>query len=161
MTHAQLVERAARWLKNSQRCVFVLTELGRTGESPDAIGWMTTGHSVLIECKANRNDFYSDRAKPFRHIAELAIGGTRYYMTPPGLVRPEQLLDGWGLLECEPRIVRRVVAARSYHPPIGVMREMSLLLNAVRRCYGDPKLAGSMKPIRHIEPMTDEAAAVG
>lgn len=153
MSHAELVERAARWLQGSQRCVFVVTEIGRTGECPDAIGWTPNGHSILVECKASRGDFYADRSKPWRRHPDSGIGCTRYYMTAPGLVTVEQVPEGWGLLECEPRIVRRAKQAPTLpRGDYGWRNELTLLLNAVRRCHGDPRITGSMNAIRHIEP---------
>jgi hypothetical protein len=39
-THAQLVQRAALWLRNNERCRVVLTEQTTgSGEIPDALGW--------------------------------------------------------------------------------------------------------------------------
>ena len=66
MTHAQLVERAVRWLR-AYRCGVVLSEQACvSGEMPDAIGWKRASHSVLVECKVTRADFLADRGKPFR-----------------------------------------------------------------------------------------------
>src|SRR3984893_14417938 len=53
MTHAQLVERAVRWLR-SYRCGVVLSEQACVnGEMPDAIGWKRGNHSVLEVCHAS------------------------------------------------------------------------------------------------------------
>ncbi len=127
MTHTELVERAARWLKNTLRCTIVLKEEGscivtppwETGEIPDAIGWRRDGWSILIECKTPLSDFYSDKQKPFRKD-NRGVGQERWYMTPPGILKPAQLKDGWGLAEAHKRIVRRVVTAdrRPLHGPV-------------------------------------------
>ena len=99
MTHAQLVSIAVKWLR-SYRCGVVLSEQAcLSGEMPDAIGWKRACHSVLVECKVTRADFLSDRSKPFRHNPEKALGCERFYLTPAGLVRLEELPKGWGLLE--------------------------------------------------------------
>lgn len=155
MNHAALVERAARWLANTERCVFVVTELSIYAETPDAIGWSPNGRSILVECKANRSDFNADKAKPWRRHPEDGMGTMRYYMTPPDLVTPDQLPHGWGLLEVHGRSVRKVAeAATQVRSTLGHRREIALLLNAVRRCHGDPRLQGTMRPVRHIEPLT-------
>ena len=102
MTHAQLVEKAVRWLR-SYRCGVVLSEQACvSGEMPDAIGWKRANHSVLIECKVTRADFLADRAKPFRLKPEKGVGSERFYLTPPSLVKAEELPAGWGLLELRP-----------------------------------------------------------
>ena len=98
MTHNELCERAARWLQNTQKCRLVLREVVYyVVEIPDAIGWRW-GSSILVECKTSRTDFAVDARKPFRH-ANAGMGEKRYFMTEPGLVRPEELPIGWGLLE--------------------------------------------------------------
>ena len=112
MTHAQLVERAVRWLR-AYRCGVVLSEQACvSGEMPDAIGWKRACHSVLVECKVTRADFLADRAKPFRLKPEKAVGSERFYLTPPGLVKVEELPAGWGLLEASPRTGRDVAGVR-------------------------------------------------
>jgi len=78
----------------------VLTELvayTASGETPDAIGWVN-GASIMVECKRSRSDFLADRKKPARRGGR-ALGHWRFYVTPTGLLRPEELPDGWGLYE--------------------------------------------------------------
>jgi hypothetical protein len=105
MTHDELVQRAARWLKNTQRCGVVLTEfVSYSPETPDAIGWKNGGlWSYLVECKTSLGDFYADAKKPGRSLRRLAgLGRERYYMTPKGLLDVERVRrnrPGWGLLE--------------------------------------------------------------
>ena len=95
MTHAQLVERAVRWLR-AYRCGVVLSEQACVGgEMPDAIGWKRACHSVLVECKVTRADFLADRAKPFRQTPEKGVGSERYYLTLSSLVKAEELPTGW------------------------------------------------------------------
>lgn len=101
MTHAALVQLAARWLEKTRGCGLVLTEFTcATMETPDAIGWrISEGWSVLVECKTSRADFRRDLLKPSRVDLALAIGQERWYLTTPGLIRPEELPETWGLLE--------------------------------------------------------------
>jgi len=101
MNHAELVNRATRWLKNTIGCRVVLSELVAytdTGETPDAIGWVR-GYSILVECKATRPDFRADSKKRARATHMPALGHWRFYLTPPDLVRPGELQHGWGLYE--------------------------------------------------------------
>ena len=86
MTHAQLVDRAVRWLRG-YRCGMVLSEQAcASGEMPDAIGWKQACHSVLVECKVSRPDFLQDRQKPFRLKPEKGVGNERFYLTPQKLI---------------------------------------------------------------------------
>jgi hypothetical protein len=134
MTHSQLVEKAVRWLRH-YRCGLVLSEQACvSGEMPDAIGWKRACHSVLVECKVTRADFLADRAKPFRLKQEQGVGSERFYLTGAGLVRREELLAGWGLLELHGRGVEIVhPSARNLRSAMGFRYEMNLLLASLAR----------------------------
>jgi len=134
MTHAQLVEKAVRWLRH-YRCGVVLSEQAcASGEMPDAIGWKRACHSVLVECKVTRGDFLADRAKPFRQMPEKGVGSERFYLTPPALVQPAELPAGWGLLEWRHgQIVMVRPSARNLRTATGFRYEMNLLLASLRR----------------------------
>ena len=91
----------------------------------------------MIECKASRADFFADRKKPARqHPDVMGLGHGRYYMTPPNLVRADEVPEGWGLLWAGKR-VRRIVNA---HPPNMrrpvdpwiLFREFPILWKAIR-----------------------------
>src|ERR1041385_3731182 len=90
VTHSQLVASAVAWLRK-YRCGIVLSEQACvSGEMPDAIGWKRACHSVLVECKVSRVDFVADQQKPFRQRPELGLGCERFYLTPAGLLHPEE-----------------------------------------------------------------------
>ena len=134
MNHAQLVERAIRWLR-SYRCGVVLSEQACvSGEMPDAIGWKQACHSVLVECKITRADFLADREKPFRQKPERGVGSERFYLTSPGLVKLEELPVGWGLLEVRRGHVETLHrSAKNLRTAVGFRYEMNLLLASLRR----------------------------
>jgi hypothetical protein len=134
MTHAKLVSMAVQWLRR-YRCGVVLSEQASvSGEMPDAIGWKRACHSVLVEGKVSRADFLADRDKPFRQRPEIGVGCERYYLTPRGLLRTEELPRGWGLLEVNGREIERVKAsAKNLRTEIGFQNEMNLLLASLRR----------------------------
>jgi hypothetical protein len=101
MTHTELIERGAKWLKNSgigfQRFPLVITEL-RTfaSEIPDIIGF-NNACSVVVECKASLSDFKADQKKQHRNFVNK-LGQMRCYLCPMGLVRKKDVPEGWGLL---------------------------------------------------------------
>jgi hypothetical protein len=134
MTHAQLVEKAVRWLRR-YRCGVVLSEQACvSGEMPDAIGWKQACHSVLVECKVTRADFLADRAKRFRLKPEKGVGSERFYLTLPGLIKVEELPAGWGLLELgRGRIEMVHPSAKNLRSASGFRCEMNLLLASLRR----------------------------
>lgn len=134
MTHALLVRNAVAWLRR-YRCGVVLSEQACiSGEMPDAIGWKRACHSVLVECKISRADFLADRAKPFRQEPELGVGCERFYLVPRGLVRPDELPQGWGLLEIHNRCIEKLRTSRkNLRSEQGFRCEMNLLLASLRR----------------------------
>jgi hypothetical protein len=134
MTHAQLVPKAVAWLR-SYRCGVVLSEQAcASGEMPDAIGWKKASHSVLVECKISRADFLADRCKPFRQKPETGVGCERFYLSPEGMIRLDELPTSWGLLEWRGgKIVIIQRSAKNFRTPLGFNYEMNLLLASLRR----------------------------
>jgi len=135
-THDDLVNMAAKWLR-ARGCAIVITEMsGGWGidEIPDAIGW--NGEStMLIECKASRQDFLSDSKKPFR--SSIGMGTFRYYLAPEGVAYHFELPLRWGLLEFKnkhnhPKIIKEA----SMQPVKNWLGEMSILCSALRRIGG-------------------------
>jgi hypothetical protein len=134
--HAQLVERAVAWLRQTYRCGIILSEqCCATGEVPDVIGWKGFCQSVLVECKISRSDFLADAHKPCRLQPEDGFGSRRFYMAPAGLIAREELPKHWGLLECKGRQVQMTVkpSRQDLRSPAALMKEMNLLLASLRR----------------------------
>lgn len=134
MTHEKLVARAVAWLRR-YGCGVVLSEQScSSGETPDAIGWKCACHSVVVECKVSRADFLADRDKPFRRKSEFGMGCERYYLSHAGLIKHEELPEGWGLLELRGReIERTVTSSGKLRSARGFRYEMNLLLASLRR----------------------------
>ena len=134
MTHAQLVQKAVRWLR-SYRCGVILSEQAcASGEMPDAIGWKRACHSVVVECKITRADFLADIAKPFRQNPKIGMGCERFYLTPTGLLSPKELPAGWGLVECCRDGMKMVRPSDgNLRTARGFRYEMNLLLASLRR----------------------------
>lgn len=137
MTHNELVRRATIWLKNTQRCGVVVPELvSYANENADVIGWRKQGmESLLVECKLTRADFLSDKNKSVRRTPERGFGDLRYYFTPAGLVRIEELPALWGLAEVHGRRVRvlRKPEAIPHDHRQGQIMMYSLLRRAERK----------------------------
>lgn len=164
LTHAELVARASRWLRNTKKFTVVLSEIGTDGtEFPDVIGWSNIGESWLIECKASRSDFLADRKKSFRLRPSTGLGSYRVFATPPGMVRPEELPPRWGLIEIRPKTVKVVKHPARHELPVWIhMREKRLLMSAFRRAtegwglavFGDVQRQQHGQVGRHAEPRT-------
>lgn len=133
ITHKELVRRAGIWLRNNQKSSVVLTELvTQAGEIPDAIGFYSCGgNSILVECKATRSDFLSDKHKLFRIYSEIGMGDQRYFLAPRGLLKPEELPPDWGLLEAtEYRIMQKKEAS---FVKADKNKEITMLVSVLRR----------------------------
>lgn len=138
-THDELVQRAGSWLR-AHGCTVVLLEpfTVRSHEQPDALGFRLGWWSIAIECKTSRDDFLRDKRKISR-LNDTSVGQERYYLTPPKLLTPSELPEGWGLLEVHPTIVRVVKhpwPSRHERPPFNPQRsayELLLLVEQLER----------------------------
>jgi hypothetical protein len=101
LTHDDIAEIGARWLKNNgYKFAFHNMTSAAAGEQPDALGMKAWGESFLLEAKVSRADFLADKKKPWRSPEYgAALGDNRGYITPKGLLKPEEIPYGWWLLE--------------------------------------------------------------
>ena len=113
---------------------------GNTVEIPDAIGWLYTGHSRVIECKASRADFKADARK----LRCGGMGNRRYYLAEGGLIRPDELTDGWGLIE--PKGSRFTVVKEADDRESYIHAERALLIAEFRPDTPSRCLAQSKQP---------------
>ncbi len=142
MEHFDLVLRAEKFLRDIN-CKIVIRDpfksMTWSGECPDAIGWRG-GVSFLIEAKATRADFLSDKKKEFRVFPNKGMGDWRFYMSEPGIIEVDDLPDDWGLLWVYPRKILRVTGFPSNceyvtrRPFVGdKINENIMLVSALRR----------------------------
>lgn len=100
ITHTECVKLAARYI--SKRYSVVLPEFfSHNAELPDVIGFAAR-QSVVVECKVSRGDFLRDKKKSFRINPDQGMGDYRYYCCPKGMISPDELPNGWGLLYIYP-----------------------------------------------------------
>lgn len=101
LTHREIIECLGGYADRNLGCVTGLLERGGYcggGESPDYIGFNAKGESFLIEVKISRADFQADKKKLFRKFPKAGVGKYRYFACPDGLITPEELPEGWGLI---------------------------------------------------------------
>lgn len=131
MTHKELAHIGYRWLKNRSYGLVLCEFVSMSAEIPDVIGFKYH-YSTLIECKISRSDFFADQKKRFRQDPADGMGNYRYYMTPKGLLRPDELPEGWGLLEVSDKLkTREVVKAAPQNK--SYRSEHNLLYSIARR----------------------------
>lgn len=129
LTHNQLVEYAARWLRNKHP--IVVTELATIGEEADAIGFYR-GFTTLVECKVSRGDFLADGRKYFRRLPENGIGDYRYYLASKGLIAVQEIPPSWGLLEIHgARVFMKQKAV--CHASVNRNHEREILISVLQR----------------------------
>ena len=88
-SHRELCLIESRYLKSTgivpfHRSSYVVCELERAGESPDAFGWGNSS-TQLIEVKVSRSDFLSDKKKYWRKHPKYGLAKFRSYLCPAGL----------------------------------------------------------------------------
>ena len=133
LTHKNAVKRMVLWLRNSRGCAVVMAERSSTYviEKPDVIGWKSNSASILIECKVSRSDFLADKLKSFRRMEEMGLGDFRYFAAPKGMLTPEDMPEGWGLLEIGEHQVRERLPAQP--KTANKTAEVSMLVSCIRR----------------------------
>jgi len=131
-THKQLVRRMAQWSKVRRNSAIVVTELSTAaGETPDLIVWQSGAVSTLVEVKVSISDFLADKNKFFRRQEDYGMGDYRYYAAPRGLIKPEELPEGWGLFDItEYRVYETVQPKRK---DCNKRKECLMLMSALRR----------------------------
>ena len=145
MNHADLVQRAGRWLKGTHRCEVVLLEpyvcSALVRECPDAYGIGSKG-SIVVECKVSVSDFTGDKRKSFRHAPELGMGRHRWYLTPRGLLTQECFLRhapaGWGWAEAVG--TKRINVLRRPTPFDATHHSEAMLLRSHFALYGKAEM---------------------
>lgn len=150
-THNEIVQIAYKWVLKNCSCGVAFKEFRTAacnGEYPDVIGF-SSGPSTLVEVKVSRSDFLADKSKHFRSTPELGMGDYRYYCCPEGLITPEELPAGWGLVYVNEKgkatcKVRPIVTAintygREYKTlfkhPKNIRAEHGLMYSALRRLH--------------------------
>lgn len=135
VTHELLVQRAVLWLRKPMRCPVVFAEITTAAcMTPDAIGWRYGSQCILVECKRTRSDFRADAKKMHKRFGATP-GHLRFYMTPAGLLRPEQIPADWGLVEVDGKRFSVVVDAPIVQSCFET--ERAILASAARRFMGD------------------------
>lgn len=105
--HEALSDQGVKWFKR-QGFGVIAADLAALGcrERADVIAFRSQC-SAIMEAKASRADFLSDAKKPERKSG--GIGLYRFYICPPGLIRPDDLPTGWGLLYGDGKKIVEVV----------------------------------------------------
>ena len=136
MTHAELIKRGAKWLKNNQNSRFrfpiILCEYRCFADSiPDVLG-LSHISTIVIECKASRSDYFTDLKKAHRQWANQ-LGNHRYYLCPAGLINWYEINNGWGLLYCHPHKITIERASDFFPPDETRLQEYQVMYSLIRR----------------------------
>ena len=115
VTHTMLVAIAAEYM--SKRLPVVLPEFfSHNAELPDVIGFKDDW-SIVYEIKVSRGDYLGDKNKSFRRDPKKGMGNKRFYVVPKGMVRPDEVPKGWGLLYLYPSGKIREIKSSYIEPP--------------------------------------------
>ena len=134
--HRDLCFKATKYLRNKgiqpfHKSQYVVCELERVGESPDAFGFGGSS-TQLIEVKVSRSDFLSDKKKYWRQYPEHGIGKFRSYLCPEGMIKEKDLPKYWGLLWVnEKGKITEIVKPEAQ--PCNHIEELNLIVSILRR----------------------------
>ena len=134
-THNELCTIGERYLRVTLGCKVTakeLTAFTKHGEIPDVLGF-TTDNSYLLECKASRSDFLSDKKKLFRKYPDRGMGEFRYYVCPTGLIDRKELPEKWGLIYVNARGKCRMVYG--YNPKHSMAYDKHMRYNQRKKAY--------------------------
>lgn len=134
--HDKLVKKGRAWA--FRHYPLVVSELSASGAETADIVAFGHGYTAVIECKANRADFFVDQKKNVRRWPEQGMGDARYYLVPQGLITVQELPDGWGLLELKGERVFKTVESRLFEKK--ARAELSVLVSIIRRL--NPEIPG-------------------
>ena len=135
-THYELCVEASSYLRNKgivpfNKCQYVVCELARVGECPDAFGFNSVS-TQLIEVKVSRADFLADKNKYWRKNPDMGLGNHRSYLCPEGIIQKEDLPKDWGLLWINERgIITEIV--RPFWQKSSKEQEVRLMTSILRR----------------------------
>jgi hypothetical protein len=127
--HHALAGRLAKWLRDSGRLTWENTEFRAKDPNaasaeyqnfvrPDVFSIVATLNPARVapmvhEVKVSRADFLADLAKPSKRVCYSALAGAVYYVAAEGLIRPEEVPDGFGLLvETETGVFNKIKNVR-------------------------------------------------
>lgn len=95
-------------------------------------GKMEQRGTFLLECKASRADFISDKRKMFRRNPGYGMGEFRYFFIHRGLLKPEEIPEGWGLIETT-GVRGKIIKASKYWDERAIRAEFDTLISVIRR----------------------------
>lgn len=144
LKHKHLVEHALRYLKKC--CIFGSCAAGPGPERPDAIGWMASGQSILIEAKSSRKDLlaeWSRRDRKSFRTQNAGMGVLRTYIAPPGIVTAVEVERwGWGLIEVQSGKLVRIAESEIWKPDLASeVRFLAGLCSKVKRVPEEKQLS--------------------
>lgn len=132
--HHDLASRLSGWLREQGRVTWENIELtvaredgGKQCVRPDVFSLVSTYDEKRInpcvhEVKVSRADFLADVARPEKRSGYAQLAEVLYYAAPAGIIRPEEVPDGCGLIvevsegvfKVEKRAKRRKVALSAH-----------------------------------------------
>lgn len=148
MTHKELVDIGAKWLKNHRnninlRCNYVVTEFMTTApERPDIFGLAGSSSTVCIEVKVSRSDFLRDAKKRHRKYTK-GIGSRRFYLCPESMIKEHEVPPRVGLLyyNNNTQKITGIKNSSYFHlEEREIISEMTIMYSIIRRLAGNPKV---------------------
>lgn len=103
ISYNELCKSGANWINNSHikeriwRHIMIGLKCANI-EIPDIYA-ISTFETLCVNVKMTHGDFIRDINKHKKENSELGRGTYRYYLSPAGTIKANELPNGWGLLE--------------------------------------------------------------
>ena len=145
MTHSDLCALGAKYMQEKgllrfQRPKYVVVEIQTMPGTPrpDIYGF---GGAITqqIEVKVGRGDFLKDRNKTHRQDPDSDVGELRSYLCQIGLIKPDEVPPGWGLLYCDTKNNIRVIKEPSIQES-NMRAELTIISSVLRRVKVRPQI---------------------
>ena len=138
------------------RFKYVTVELCTVGTENCDVWGFDGDFTAVIEVKTSHADFLADKKKWFRSkVAEdegLQAGKFRWYLCPEGVIKPEELPEGWGLLYWNGKKIIHIKGAPSHK---NTARADLLILSSILRRENFPAKIYNYRPQNTtIKPQT-------
>lgn len=112
------------------------------------------GDRIMVEVKVSRADFLTDLRDSRKHTAWQQMVHRWAYATPAGLIKPDEVPDGWGLVEVGDGPVRWTRRAPRHRAKSDVLPDLPWPLLLARLSYAEATLRG------HAHGATDDVEKV-
>ncbi len=108
---------------------------------------------IAYEIKVSRGDFLRELEDPLKRSGAEAVSNECYFVAPTGLIQPQELPEGWGLLELTTGSLRKKVSAPYHEVKLTEAFIYSILRRSSRAEKQNPPTAEVMNELARLRQL--------